>query len=45
MLRSTDRNEEVERMTYRNLKHLMYTAATLTTLLLAVGARWKPTTK
>ena len=25
-----------------NWKHLLYTAATLATLLLAAGARWKP---
>ena len=28
-----------------NWKHLLYTAATLATLMLAAGARWKPTTR
>jgi hypothetical protein len=28
-----------------NWKHLLYTAATLATLLLAAGARWKPSSK
>jgi hypothetical protein len=30
---------------FGNWKHLLYTAATLATLLLAAGARWKPTSK
>jgi len=45
MLRVTDRKQEVERMSRRNLKELIYTAATLATLLLAAGARWKPSLK
>ena len=28
-----------------NWRHLIYTAATMATLLLAAGARWKPSTK
>jgi hypothetical protein len=28
-----------------NWKHLLFSAATLATLLLAAGARWKPTVK
>ena len=37
-------SKEVERNMQRSLnwKHLLYTAATLATLLLAAGARWKP---
>jgi hypothetical protein len=40
-------SKEVERMSQRfgSLKHLIYTAATLATLLLAAGARWKPSSK
>jgi hypothetical protein len=30
------------RMHSMKLKHLLYTAAALATLLLAAGARWKP---
>jgi len=32
-------------MRQRNWKHMLYTAATLATLLLAAGARWKPSSK
>jgi hypothetical protein len=34
-----------EKILRTNWRHLLYTAATLATLLLAAGARWKPTSK
>jgi hypothetical protein len=43
MLRGTE--EGGDRMRTKlsmNLRHLLYTSATLATLLLAAGARWKP---
>ena len=34
-----------EKFLRTNWRHLFYSAATLATLLLAAGARWKPSTK